>query len=220
MAEATQTHEDVGTGETGPVVKAIEPGEVVQTIADLPDQLRQEIVTAREAGTTLAELKKNFGRQVAYPVIKAVAEPVKKASAPKPDPQPKASKYVEDPNVIKPLADRITAVRQHVGQAKIASECGVMPFAIWRAERRHQVTADEVEPITAGLTRLEARIEAGEFAKADRTPKAKAASKADLTHRIDTVTKLLHDAHGDSKIGKTLLIESALAILDPQVPTE
>jgi hypothetical protein len=53
----------------------VEPGEVVTKVEELPDQLRAEIVTARENGATLAELKRDFGQQVHPDVIREILPP-------------------------------------------------------------------------------------------------------------------------------------------------
>jgi hypothetical protein len=55
---------------------SLDPGEVAQTVEQVPDQLRAEIVAAREAGTTLAELKTKFGPQVAVDVIRELLPPM------------------------------------------------------------------------------------------------------------------------------------------------
>jgi hypothetical protein len=63
--------------------------------------------------------------------------------------------------------------------------------------------------------KVEERIAAGEFKKEARQPKAAAPSKADLTHRVETVVELLRSARGDKGITKAALVDSALAMLDP-----
>jgi hypothetical protein len=55
----------------------------IATIEELPAELRAELVAKREAGTTLAELKKGYP-QVAPDVIRAVPPPLPKGTEPKP----------------------------------------------------------------------------------------------------------------------------------------
>jgi hypothetical protein len=57
--------------------------QAITTVEELPAELRAELVAKREAGTTLAELKKQ-NPHVAPDVIRAVLLP-----PPKPDPEPK-----------------------------------------------------------------------------------------------------------------------------------
>jgi hypothetical protein len=66
--------------------------QAITTIEELPAELRAELVAKREAGTTLAELKKAFP-QVAPDVIRAVLPPLPKGAEPKPAPRkPRAAK--------------------------------------------------------------------------------------------------------------------------------
>lgn len=60
--------------------------QAIATVEELPAELRAELVAKREAGTTLAELKKGYP-QVAPDVIRAVLPPL-----PKPEPKPAAPK--------------------------------------------------------------------------------------------------------------------------------
>ena len=66
--------------------------QAITTIEELPAELRAELVAKREAGTTLAELKKAFP-QVTSDVIRAVLPPRPKGAEPKPAPRkPRATK--------------------------------------------------------------------------------------------------------------------------------
>jgi hypothetical protein len=57
--------------------------QAITTVEELPAELREELVTKREAGTTLAELKKAYP-QVAPDVIRAVLLPLPKGTEPEP----------------------------------------------------------------------------------------------------------------------------------------
>jgi hypothetical protein len=57
--------------------------QAITTVEALPAELRAELVTKREAGTTLAELKKGYP-QVAPDVIRAVLPPLPRGIEPKP----------------------------------------------------------------------------------------------------------------------------------------
>jgi hypothetical protein len=77
---------------------------VITQVADLPDELRREIVTARNNGATLAELKRDYGQQVHPDVIREVLPPgnarerkAREARAPKADQtKPELSKRAKD----------------------------------------------------------------------------------------------------------------------------
>jgi hypothetical protein len=73
------------------------------TVEELLAELRAELVAKREAGTTLAELKKAFP-QVAPDVIRAVLPPLPKGTEPKPAPR-------------KPQAAQTAATGQGKGRA-------------------------------------------------------------------------------------------------------
>ena len=60
--------------------------QAITTVEKLPAELRAELVARREAGTTLAELKKGYP-QVAPDVIRAVLPPLPKGAEPKPAPR-------------------------------------------------------------------------------------------------------------------------------------
>jgi hypothetical protein len=67
----------------------------ITTVDELPAELRAELVAKREAGTTLAELKKSYP-QVAPDVIRAVLPPLPKGTEPKPATRkPRAAKSAE-----------------------------------------------------------------------------------------------------------------------------
>src|SRR5215218_1950853 len=57
--------------------------QAIASVEELPAELRAELVAKREAGTTLAELKKGYP-QVAPDVIRAVLPPLPKGTEPKP----------------------------------------------------------------------------------------------------------------------------------------
>src|SRR5215218_3267793 len=66
--------------------------QAIATIEELSAELRAELVAKREAGTTLAELKKAYP-QVAPDVIRAVLPPLPKGTEPRPAPRkPRATK--------------------------------------------------------------------------------------------------------------------------------
>lgn len=66
--------------------------QAITTVEDLPAELRAELVAKREAGTTLAEPKKDYP-QVAPDVIRAVLPPLPKGTEPKPTAhKPRANK--------------------------------------------------------------------------------------------------------------------------------
>jgi primosomal protein N' len=81
--------------------------QAITTIEELPAELRAELVAKREAGTTLAELKKAFP-QVTSDVIRAVLPPRPKGAEPKPAPRkPRATKPAQTakPAQAKPSAE-------------------------------------------------------------------------------------------------------------------
>jgi hypothetical protein len=94
--------------------------------------------------------------------------------------------------------------------------------AVWRFEHR-KTHPDEVEPLRAGLVRVEARVEAGEFTRPAREPKVKTSSRAELAHRLHVLAELLRTARGDRSISKAALVDAALAVIEPpqeEKPTE
>jgi hypothetical protein len=220
---------------------AVEPEATsrVQRVEDLPDPIRADIVARRQAGETFAELKKRFGH-VAPEVIREVLPPAnkreadqRKAKEAKPkaaevkEPQvtkgkaaePKAPRYSTDADLVTQLAERAVACRQVMGRAALAEALGMTGSAVWRAEHG-RIHPDELEPLHDGLAAAERRIAAGEFVKAERAPRATAVSKADLTHRVEVAAELLRTARGDKSITKAALVDSALAVLDPQAPAQ
>jgi hypothetical protein len=80
----------------------------ITTVEELPEPLREELVAKRQAGTTLAELKKAYP-QVAADVIRAVLPPLPKGTEPKPAPRkPRATKPTQ--TAAKPAATRTRQV--------------------------------------------------------------------------------------------------------------
>jgi hypothetical protein len=96
--------------------------QAIATVEELPAELRTELVAKREAGTTLAELKKAFP-QVAPDVIRAVLPPLPKpqpAAQPrqtpaKPKPRPKA--LAPAPATPKPATNGGTTDKKQQAQA-------------------------------------------------------------------------------------------------------
>jgi hypothetical protein len=214
----------------------------ITQVEDLPDPVRADIIARRQAGETLAELKTRFAhvdptviREVLPPanarerkqreakqakaaeVTKGIggrsaekqSEPKQpKAEQPK---EPKAERYVEDPG---DLPERAVAARQVMGRNALAEALGITGSACWRAEQG-RIHEDEAEALKTGLAAVEKRIAAGEFVKAEKQPKAKAASKADLEHRIDTAVAFVQAARGDKGVTKSGLIDGVLTLMDP-----
>jgi hypothetical protein len=211
----------------------------IERVEDLPVDVRGAIITQREAGTTLSELKANFP-QVAGEVIREVLPPAnarerqareKKANgqpkppkaegetkpepAPKPDPRPR---YVEDAEVLDQLSRQTVELRKVIGRDRLAELLGVSGSAVWRHEHR-KTHPDEVDELRDGLVLLAARVEAGEFARPAATtkaPKAKPVSMTELAHRLDVLAELLKSARGDKTISKAALVDAALAVIEPQ----
>jgi hypothetical protein len=221
----------------------------ITQVEDLPEPVRADIIARRQAGETLAELKTRFAhvdptviREVLPPANarerkareakpkanestqgtggrsgKAQSNPKSKAEqAPK---APPATRYVEDADLVVNLSERTLAVRQVVGRGSLADALEVTGSAVWRFENG-RIHEDEVKGLQAGLKKMEDRIAAGEFVKAAAEPKGKQASKADLTHRIETVVELVKAARGDKGITKAGLVDSLLAVLVPPVQAE
>jgi hypothetical protein len=219
---------------------SIDPGEVAQSVEQVPDQLKQEIAAARKSGATLAELKKTFGSQVHMDTMrellppmnapeakarttrakpKTVAQAAKSAkpvggkakSSEKTEPtaaaaEAKEQRYVDDAE----LTSRVLAARKLLGRAKLAEVVGASQSAIWRAENSRSYSS-EVEALRLALK----RIDAGEVEVPIREPRTKALSKADLTHRIDTIIEFVRAARGDKQVTKSGLIDGVLVLLDP-----
>jgi hypothetical protein len=215
-------------------------------VAELSEDTRKEIVALREGGMTVAELKARFPqltseqirevlpagnarerkqREVKAKVTeakqgvggrsgKAKSEP--KATEPKPDPKPR---YVEDTDLVVNLSERALACRQVVGRNALAEALDTTGSAVWRFEQG-RIHPPEVEPLKTGLTKVEERIAAGEFVKAERQPKGVVPGKADLLHRVEVAAELLKTARGDKSITKAGLVDSLLAVLDPPQPAE
>jgi hypothetical protein len=227
----------------GPVIDRseepeVDAGELVTRTEDLPDPVRREIIAQREAGTTLSELKANFP-QVAGEVIREVLPPANarerqarekkaknqpkpsqgedeaKKDEPKPEPAPKRPRYVEDAEVLDQLAAQTVELRKVIGRDRLAELLGVSGSAVWRHEHR-KTHPDEVEPLRDGLVRLAARVEAGEFARPAATTRPRQLTRADLAHRFEELAKVLHAARGQKTITKTDLIDTLLAIIEPQ----
>jgi hypothetical protein len=60
---------------------------------------------------------------------------------------------------------------------------------------------------------VEKRIAAGEFTRPERQSKARVATKAELTHTVETVAALLREGRGDKSVTKPALVDTALAVL-------
>lgn len=223
----------------------LDPGEVATKVEQVPDQLRKEIVAAREAGGTLAELKRDFGQQVAPEVIREVLPPTNKREAtarqkaqvvaeahpgsdittgarkrrqPRTDeetPTP-APRYATD---LGDLPDRVLAARQVVGRNKLAELLGWNGSSVWRAEQG-RIHPDEVKPLREAIAKVHERIAAGEFTKAAATPKAKRLAYTELAHRIEVAAELLATGRKDKGITKVALVDAALAVLVPAQSTE
>jgi ribosome-binding protein aMBF1 (putative translation factor) len=228
----------------------VEPQAQVQHItqvADLPDEVKADLIKRRQNGETLAELRGAYPH-VASEVIREVLPPAnarerkarqskdkkvtettqgiggrsgesksepkeKKAEEPKPAPAPR---YV-DKTEAGPLSDRVLAARKVLGRKDLSAALGISESATWRAEQ-DRIHPAEVEALTAALVKVDARIEAGEFKKAERGPKAKQPTKAELAHTIEVVTELLTTARGDKGISKANLVDAALAMLAVLAP--
>lgn len=87
--------------------------QAITTVEELPAELRAELVAKREAGTTLAELKKAYPH-VAPDVIRAVLPPL-----PKPT-EPEATSGARKARAVKPAQTATT--RHRKGTASPASE--------------------------------------------------------------------------------------------------
>jgi hypothetical protein len=83
---------------------------------------------------------------------------------------------------------------------------------VWRFEQG-RIHPTEVDSLKAGLTKVEARIAAGEFVKAEKQAKVAGPSKAELAHRVEEAVKYLRGETNGS--GKSVA-EAVLRILDPQ----
>jgi transcriptional regulator with XRE-family HTH domain len=202
----------------------------IEAVADLPDEVRQEIVRQREAGTMLAELKANFP-QVAPDVIREVLpaatkrEAVKRQVKPKADPkpaakaEPKPEKPQVDPKVAEELGTRVLDVRVRLGCSRrvLSAMSGISQSAIWRTEQG-RVRADEVQPLSDALDRFERGDVPEGLVRTPKAaePKTRRPSKAELEARLDAVATLLRQAQGDKALTKTAIVTQALAILDPQ----
>lgn len=197
-------------------------------VGELSDDTRKEIVALREGGMTLAELKARFPQLTSeqlrevLPAGNARERKARQAKAPKAKPEPKVEapkpaptpRYVEEKKLAGDLADRVLAARQVVGRNRLAELLAVTGSAVWRFEQG-RIHPDEVDGLISGLDAIEKRIAAGDFVKAAAQPKAKQASKADLTHRVEVVVELVKAARGDKSITKAGLVDSLLAVLDP-----
>jgi len=109
--------------------------QAITTVDELPAELRAELVAKREAGTTLAELKKDYPH-VAPDVVRAVLPPLPKGTEPKPAPRkPRATKPAQTPatgqrkGTASTAADKLAAGQARAarrpakgGQAKAALE--------------------------------------------------------------------------------------------------
>jgi ribosome-binding protein aMBF1 (putative translation factor) len=204
---------------------AVEDAAAQPEVAALTDDTRREIVELREGGLTLSELKARYP-QLTSDQIRDVLPPGNarerkareakqpKATQPKQakekaQPEPKPSRYVEDLKVVRALAERLMSARAAgVGQAKIAAEADVMPFAVWRAERRLKVTADELPKLTAALDRIET------WEKVPKAAKVASPSKAEIQHRVETTIEFLRT--GIKGLSGRAVADGVLAILDPK----
>ena len=190
------------------VAEAEEPTRITQ-VEDLPDPVRADIIARRQAGETLAELKTRFGH-VDPAVIREVLPPANaserssarprprrprpsrasaaaaarsspsrshpRPEAPKPEPKPR---YSTDTDLVTSLAERTIAARQVMGRNVLAEALDTTGSAVWRYEHG-RIHPDEVEPLYEAIAKVEDRIAAGEFVKAEKAPAVKSPSAAFL----------------------------------------
>jgi hypothetical protein len=212
----------------------------ITQVEDLPEPVRADIVARRQNGETLAELKTRFThidpaviREVLPPANarerqqreakskvtetkqgvggrsgEAKSEPKAKQAEPKPAPEPRYAADLGD------LPERVAAARKVMGRKDLSAALGISESATWRAEQG-RVHPGEVKPLTDALVAVEQRIAAGEFKKEERQPKAATPSKADLTHRVETVVEFIETVRSDKNVAKSALADGVLAILDP-----
>jgi ribosome-binding protein aMBF1 (putative translation factor) len=208
-------------------------------VAELSEETRKELVTLREGGMTLAELRTRFPQLMSEQireVLPAGNARERKAKAaktetvqgtggrsgnakselkPKPEPKPEpASRWVTGKDA-EDLAERVLAARQVTGRNRLAELLSVTGSAVWRFENA-RIRPDEVEPLRKALAEVEKRISEGEFVKAAREPKATSPTKAELKHRVEAAAEYLRT--GTKGLSGKAVAEAALALLDP--PTQ
>jgi uncharacterized protein (DUF433 family) len=211
-----------------------------ERVEGVPVEVQAEIVTQREAGMTLAELRKAHPeltseqiRDVLPPVTKREAEQrtarakpksaAQAAKSAKPvggkaksnettEPTPKAAEAKEQRYVDDAeLTAQVLAARKLLGRAKLAEVVGATQSSIWRAEN------DRAYPTEVDALRLALKkIDAGEVEVPTRTPRAKALSKADLLAQRDQLAHLVATARESKSVGTIHeLLGKALDILNP-----
>ncbi len=193
-------------------------------VAALTDETRREIVALREAGTTLAELKKRFP-QLTSEQIRGVLPPTSKREArarKAKTAEPKTGKQAEvqpevDPQVAADLAGRLVVARTLPGSSRsvLAQLTGFGPGQIWRIEQG-RVRAAEVAKVTEALARLEKDGLPDEYRPRDRTPAVAGPTKAELVHRAEVVAALLGQAREHAKAGTKVrgLVDDALSVIE------
>jgi hypothetical protein len=117
--------------------------------------------------------------------------------------QPEEPRYAEGTEELSAL---VLSAREKVGRKALAEFLGVSQSACWRFER-NRIHPEELEALKARMAEVDQLPVPG--------PKASAATKAELTHRIEVVIDLLGKSRGDRKVSKTDLIDAALAVLMP-----
>jgi transcriptional regulator with XRE-family HTH domain len=127
-------------------------------------------------------------------------EPADEKQQPKAEPKERYAKDLGD------LPDRVLAARKVTGRKELAEALGISQSAVWRAEQ-DRIHPGEVEALAAGIAKVEARIQAGEFVKPE---------KQTQDNRIEAAVKLLTDARSDKKVSKSALIDSVLDVLAPK----
>jgi hypothetical protein len=218
-------------------VQVLEP-EVAPEVEALTDDTRRELVNLRESGMTLAELKVRFPQLTREQIRsclpagnarerkqrdKATVTEVKQGLGGKSgdtQSKPKGKQVTEQPKEQKQpqpryaegvgdLADAVLATRRRVGRTVLAEFMGASQSQVWRWENS-RVHPGEVDTVKAQVARF------GELPQPEaKSPKTPAPTKAELTHRIETVVELLRSAGSDKAITKAALIDSALAVLTP-----
>jgi hypothetical protein len=117
--------------------------------------------------------------------------------------EPEAPRYAEGTEELSAL---VLATREKVGRKALAEFLGVSMSACWRFER-DRVHPEELEALKARMAEVD-QLPVPE-------PKARASSKADLTHRIEVAIDLLGKSRGDRKVSKAELVDAVLAVLMP-----
>jgi ribosome-binding protein aMBF1 (putative translation factor) len=165
------------------------------------DQIRSVLPPANKREATQREAKSRQPKAKATgkgsPAKRPTGRPTAtgQAAAAKSEPTPKAARYVEDADLVRSLAERTVAARQVMGRNALAEALGVTGSACWRFERG-RIHPTELEPLYEGIAKVEDRIAAGEFVKAERQPKVAGPSKAEALHRLEVVSQLARDGRG------------------------